>query len=98
MFAVLRIALEKLSLAEALFASLSVPNPHQVSKVRSLWRIEQCDVREVGKLDSKLREKDWLCRLPVLAPGPHGPGAGIWTWPRLGLTKRAGYSKPVAAS
>jgi len=78
-FAVLRGALEKLSEADALLASLSVPNPHQVSKVRSLWRIEQCDVREVGKLDSKLREKDWLCRLPVQAFAPsrrRGPEFG----------------------
>jgi len=31
---------------------LSVPNPHQVSKMSSLWRIEQSSVREFGKPDS----------------------------------------------
>jgi len=31
---------------------LTVPKPHQVSKMSSLWRIEQSSVREFGKPDS----------------------------------------------
>ena len=31
---------------------VSVLNPHQVSKMSSLWRIEQSSVREFGKPDS----------------------------------------------
>lgn len=37
---------------KALRFSLTVPNPHQVSKMSSLWRIEQSSVREFGKPDS----------------------------------------------
>lgn len=38
--------------ANALSFGPTVPNPHQVSKMSSLWRIEQSSVREFGKPDS----------------------------------------------
>ncbi len=36
----------------AMCAGMPVSNPHQVSKMSSLWSIEQSSVREFGKLDS----------------------------------------------
>lgn len=44
--------LEKPLEGEAMRVRLTVPNPHQVSKMSSLWRIEQSSVREFGKPDS----------------------------------------------
>jgi hypothetical protein len=36
------------------------PNPQLVPKINILWSRRQCGVREVGKLDLQLREKNWL--------------------------------------
>ena len=38
-------------------------NPQQVPKVSNLWSRKKMDVREFGKLESKLRDKIWLWRL-----------------------------------
>lgn len=60
---------------------------------RKLSQVEECIGREVGKLDSQLREKDWLVRSklrsPFGRPGVSGEAAISWTGGR-----RAPFIRP----
>ena len=52
--------------AASLSTSWPYRKPHQVSKVQNLWSSRRILVREVDKLDPKLREKDWLVGVALL--------------------------------